>query len=531
MRGRVINENGRPLRNARVLVKRLGSMQVELPATTTDGEGRFEMTGLQPVRYRVLAFLQGYTQLLRDPEDTQGPVHRPGDSVTLVLTKGGVITGTVTNHAGEPVVGVNVHAVMVNVIGDLPFPYSVLGAADLTDDRGVYRIYGLVDGTYVVAAGGSADARSTSAEPYDNDVPTYAPASTRDTAREIMVRTGAETTNVDIQYRGDAGHAVSGTVIGPRGERPANVSVTLVSASGPLWEKRAFQESNEQGFVLNAVDDGSYHIVAIAFGGGPSGEFMLSTPKEIKVRGADVTGVEIVVQPLSSVTGRIILEETKSPECNDKQRPVLTETVVFAQSSREIIAIPGSLKLFGPLTSTDHQGNISLKHLASGRYYFTTQHFGKDWYLKSIQQTMAGKPFDVARSWTTLKPGEQLNGLTITLAQGAASLRGQLAFREGETPPGKLNVYLVPAEKDAAEDPLRFYAAAVAEDGKVALDQVAPGRYLVLARVPTDEPPLTKLRSPDATTHRTKLRREAETLKSEIELKPCQTVSDFKIRF
>ena len=60
---------------------------------------------------------------------------------------------------------------------------------------------------------------------------------------------------------------------------------------------------------------------------------MLSAAKQIKVRGSDVSGVELVVQPLSSVTGRVVLEETKTTECSDKQRPVFTETLVSAQSS------------------------------------------------------------------------------------------------------------------------------------------------------------------------------------------------------
>ena len=65
--------------------------------------------------YQIFAFLQGYAPLLRgDLDDTQAGVYHVGDSVTLVLTKGGVITGTVTNQAGEPVVGVTVRALMVH---------------------------------------------------------------------------------------------------------------------------------------------------------------------------------------------------------------------------------------------------------------------------------------------------------------------------------------------------------------------------------------------------------------------------------
>ena len=525
IRGRVVNESGRPLPNARVLIRRFGSMQIENTNTTTDGEGKFEMTGLQPAGYLVFPFLQGYAPLLRDLEDTPARVHRAGDSVTLVLTKGGVITGTVTNQAGEPVVGVNVRAMMVNPSNGLPFPYNILGPADRTDDRGIYRIYGLPEGTYAVWAGGGGDLPSSNGDPFDNDVPTYAPSSTRETAREIAVRAGAESNGVDIQYRGDSGHAVSGNVITT--ERNNTSVIILISVNGPQWETRAYQSPADRGFTIQGVDDGDYFIVAMSHLG--NSVFMLSEAKQVKVRGADVGGVQLAVQPLSSVTGRVVLEETKATECNDKQRPVFSETLIAAESGG-ITPLRGTLRFFLPRSNAGERGNVSLKNLLPGRYYFTTQQFAKDWYLKSIVVTTPVKPIDAARSWTTLKPGEQLNGLTITLAQGAASVRGNIALREGETLPDKLHVYLVPVEKDAAEDSLRFYGTAVADEGKVALDQVAPGRYLVVARMPTDESPLTKLRSPDATAFRAKLRRDAEALKAEIELKPCQKVSDFKVR-
>src|SRR5687768_7590744 len=60
IRGRVINESGRPLANVRVLARRLGSNEVEHTNTSTDGEGKFELSGLQPVNYRIAVFLQGY---------------------------------------------------------------------------------------------------------------------------------------------------------------------------------------------------------------------------------------------------------------------------------------------------------------------------------------------------------------------------------------------------------------------------------------------------------------------------------------
>ena len=66
-------------------------------------------------------------------------------------------------------------------------------------------------------------------DPFDADVPTYAPASTRDEAAEITVRGGEETSNVDIRYRGEPGRIVSGTVTGPATDQQMGVGVELTS--------------------------------------------------------------------------------------------------------------------------------------------------------------------------------------------------------------------------------------------------------------------------------------------------------------
>ena len=526
--GRVVNENGRPLPYARILLRRVDANNSETINTTSDREGRFEISGLQPLSYYIFAFLQGYAPLLRD----DGPLdfYRVGDSVTLVLTKGGVITGAVTDNAGEPVVGVDVRASLLRGGKSLPFPYSQFGSSSPTDDRGIYRIYGLAEGTYVVWAGGGSQT-NPSQDAFVDDVPTYAPAATRDTAQEIVVRAGVETTNVDIHYRGDSGHVVSGRASGPE---ISQFFISLTAASGPEWEKRTFQNPN-RGFQLEAVDDGDYYLVATTFRS--DGQLMVSPAKQIKVRNADVTGVELLVQPLSTIAGRLVLEEIKTTQCSDKQRPVFTETLVSAQSNGPT-TLDRILKVPAAKTNADERGDFLLKNLPSGRYYFTTEYFAKDWYLKSLSlpptesaSPKPGKPIDASRTWTTLKPGERLNGLTITVAQGAASLVGRFSSSKGEASTERFYVHLVPTDKESLDDPLRFYVGPVTAEGRFALTNIAPGHYLVLAQRATDEfPSLTSLRSPDATASRLKLRRAAESLKTEVELKPCQRVTDLNLR-
>jgi hypothetical protein len=263
---------------------------------------------------------------------------------------------------------------------------------------------------------------------------------------------------------------------------------------------------------------------------GTDGEWLLSAAKRITVRGADVTGIELTTTPLSSVAGRVVLEESKAIECTDKRRPLFTETMVSAEQNQKEASkyIPHPYWPMGRHAGADAQGNVLLKFLLPGRYQFVPEFAGKYWYLHSILLALPGSkttPVNAARTWTTVKPGERLSGLTITLAQGAASLRGQVAISEGETLPERLFVYLVPAEREKADDVLRFYAAAVSPEGKIALNNLAPGRYWILVKPAVD----ANLRSPDETETRSRLRRDAEAAKNEIEFKPCQNLVDFKL--
>ena len=123
--------------------------------------------------------------------------------------------------------------------------------------------------------------------------------------------------------------------------------------------------------------------------------------------------------------------------------------------------------------------------------------------------------------------------MTVTLAGGAASIRGTVATTASEKVSTKLYVHLVPAEKENVEDVLRFFAGEVNSDGTFALNNLAPGRYWVVARVAAENEAfvVAKLRSPDEAETRAQRRRSAEAAKTEIELKPCQNLADYSLPF
>jgi hypothetical protein len=541
IRGKVINENGQALPDAAVSIRANGLLGPG-QTITTNRDGTFEASGLDRLVYLISASAPAYTTQPRDPDNTEATSYRVGDSVTLVLLKGGVITGSVTASGSEPVVGVRVRAQMIRDGNGLPPRYGSIVRDRATDDRGVYRIYGLPTGTYLVMAGGGGGFFGV-VNAYETDAPTYAPSSTRDTAAEINVRAGEETASVDIRYRGEPGHTVSGIASGPQPAQPSGFSLMLSSTleGGSQLNISSYQPPGSRGFVFSGIADGEYDVTAQSYF--PSGERTLSEPRRIKVRGADIAGIEVITKALGAVSGRVMLEDSKAAECKGKRRPLFSETLVSAWHNEKNKAKdqPQFIWSLGTPSSPDKQGNISLRNLASGQYHFIPRFAAKYWYLDSIslqssvapgpKSTQANREVDAAQNWTTLKTGEQLSGLVIKLSEGAASLHGKISLLEGEKPPARLYVYLVPAEREKADDVLRFFAAPVLSDGKIMLNNLAPGRYLILAQPAIDaaSSALTKLRLPDETEIRAKLRRDAEASKTEIEFKPCQNVKDFQL--
>jgi len=446
----------------------------------------------------------------------------------LVLLKGGVITGTVTNSKNDPIVAIGIHVEMVvDEAGHRTPAYVYEG---VTDDRGVYRVYGLPAGSYIVAADGTANYNPTGVNAFATDTPTYAPSSSRESADEISVRVGEET-SVDIRYRGEPGSTISGVVRATHtGDRGYWVTLTSLKEGGPRWST-GFQEPSGE-FAFEGIPDGDYHIVATAYWNerdrGTSESMVLS------VRGADVQGIELTAVALASISGSVVLKTLKEPvaECNDKRQPQSWETSVTAwhrvtqngkKKSHFVWRARGS-------ESPNAQGSLTFRDLAASEYFFGVRLPGQQWYLQAIAFVPpSGNAIDATRDWTTVKPGDQLSGLTFTIAQGGARIRGEITLAEGQALPDKLTVYLVPAEAAQAENALRYLASPVGTAGNFWLDTVAPGRYWMLAQPGNDDTrqDLSKLRLPDAADTRASLRHAAEQKKTEIELKPCQ---DFTFR-
>jgi len=151
----VVDSSGSPVRRARVSLA--GTELRGTRTVTTDDTGRFTFPALPAGRFTMTASKPGYV------DNAYGAKRpgRPGTPIQLAdgqkiektvinLPKGGVVTGTVVDEHGEPSAGTQVRALRyVMRTGEKTLQQA---GQDTTDDRGIYRIYQLQPGDYVVNA-------------------------------------------------------------------------------------------------------------------------------------------------------------------------------------------------------------------------------------------------------------------------------------------------------------------------------------------------------------------------------------------
>jgi hypothetical protein len=553
--GRVLTDDGQPAADAQIIAFPAGGKIGEHQQTVCDEEGNFKLTSLRSGAYAIQASSPGYITP-RSPTETR--VYRPGENVLINMVKGGVITGRVTDALGEPVVGVGVQAQIVRDLeGRRGLPFS-MNPTDFfgrrTDDRGIYRIYGLEAGVYLVKVGGA----STFFSAFDmmgtatRETPTYYPSSTYDTAVEVTIRSGEELTGIDIRQRSERGYAVSGTLSGElESDNLFNaVAVALRNpANGNVEAMSAGLASGK--FAIYGVSNGEYEI--FAFRSNESNDRTASIPRRVTVRGADVGGIELRLLKLGSIGGRVIIETASPTEGCVKEEPALPEDISLRTQRSEkgpttpvladiSMGFGGAIDFSVPIS----KGDFVLKNLDAGRHRIIADLPGENYYVRSVTQTAsspgrrgASTSLDVTRNGILLRQGEAVTGVRIVIAPGAASLRGRVApnneAQANAAAPArpKMRIHLIPAEPTAAEEVQRYYESAMRSDNSFEFKHLAPGKYLMLARPVAENEPADLQDRPAAwdATERAKLRREAEGAKNEIELKPCGRVNDYVLRF
>lgn len=553
--GRVLGEDGQPLEGAVVLAAAMNGDRMANRTAVTDEEGNFKLKDLPAAAYIVQATAPGLVNtqgdMLEAMTTNKAQRYRIGESVTITMVKGGAITGKVFDGTGQPLVGAAVWLARIRDAEGRSVNEMMSGARpSMSDDRGVYRLYGLRAGSYVVYTSGVGAMFSPLSGA--SEVSTYHPNATRDTAQEISVSPGMEVQGIDIRHRGEPGHAVSGTLVGAIENSTPGTKISVVelfnAATGTRVGVSNMTMAGSNGFAMYGIPDGDYEITGtqrlVSVGQRVTSDSLTATPRRISVRGGDVTGIELKLIALGSVAGRVVLETStiSDPKTCQITRRGDVEEILLLPRREDKESRRSSLVMNTQDSTPNDKGEFIVRELEAGRYRLTPQLPSDHWYVKAMSlggpvlaKTATTKTTakvttpNLAASGLTLKSGEKLSGLTVTIAEGAAGLSGRV---DGKNLPSRLRVQLVPAETEAASDVLRYFEV-VTRDGAFRFGNLAPGKYWLLARVVPDDESEEKPAKPVAwdATERAKLRRDAEAANNTVILTTCQRVKDFALKF
>jgi hypothetical protein len=359
----------KPLRRARVTLN--GPDLIVGRTTLTNDDGVFSFDAVPPGSYTVGAVKEGYVAV---NFGAKRPA-RPGTAIALrrgevrrldmAMPRGAAITGIVTDPDGQPAAGITVAALTWRYLGAGGERRLVPAGMTISpsDDRGVYRIFGLPAGEYLIAAqqrdpNAGADLKMLSASdikraladvrapaslsvsktpgpivpPRPAPAPAPAPAPTDPPrrvafaqifypgtaavaqARRVSVNAGEERGSVDFQMDYVPAATVQGTVVVNAGN-PQSAAIMLVQQNqsmfgeGPMRQSRALADGR---FTFSGVPPGEYTVMArFVPASGPNAPVIPQAHwamTDVVVNGQDIPDLVLAPQPGLIIQGRVAFE-------------------------------------------------------------------------------------------------------------------------------------------------------------------------------------------------------------------------------
>jgi hypothetical protein len=499
--------------------------------TVTDDAGRFRMANLPAANYSVSATKPGFvTTYHGGKRPGRGPgvpvALAEGQQVTVAMKmmRGAVVTGTITDATGRPAQQSQVQALQYQTIGGErvlrpAYGFSFLGSA--TDDRGVYRLFGLPPGEYLIAAtvrSTTGELRATSAAeiawarslaqpatgatvggvapgpaaPARSQAVGYAPVYFPGTvdpasATTITLAAGEERTGVDITLQMVPTARIEGTVVDPEGRTAASAQVTVLPKSivGDVFLTMPRATTSGGRFVVAGISPGTYAVTARGRGAGPAGPPAggrgpnpptLWAMTEITVAGEDLSNLELRLEPGVPIPGRVEFEsETgQKPPAFTSVRPGLGPWQTGGGPSVSITV---------PSVPVDAEGKFRFPSVVPGRYqasgYFSapTRDQTPQWVMKSV--TAGGQ--NVTDAPLEIRPREEPPEIVITFTDKVTEISGTL-FDAAGRPNSDLSIIMFPGNREFwRQGSRRIRPVRPASDGKFKLAGLPAGEYYLAA--------------------------------------------------
>ena len=447
--GRVVDgRSGQALHRARVVAtaRQPGGRR---QSVLTDQSGRYVLADLVAGRFTVTVSKPGFITIpygQRRPRQPSTPVEVVAgqhlQNLDIVLPPGNVITGQVVdeNSAALPAASVRVLRYVYRQGQQQLEPVGT----DRTDDRGLYRVFGLEPGDYLVSAtvprqllnpggwrpfgtgggrpldpagGGRLGVAGLDIEPFGY-APTYYPGVTNlSDASRVSVGLSAEVGGVDFAIRLVPTATVSGIVFRPDGTAASGVQVLLIPTNGVVSRDSMLGSRVRDGaFEIRNVPPGPYTLRATTRGGrGGSGGQPVFASQGIDVDGYDVDDLTLVMTPGTTLSGSVRLETTAGQPANLDRVRITADAL---QNIPRLGNVEGRI---------NEDGRFEIQNVPGGPRLIRARGVPDGWTLKSVYldgQDVIDKPFDfsgVAR----------VDGVSLVFTDQVSRITGHVQDREG----------------------------------------------------------------------------------------------------
>lgn len=433
---------------------------------TTDNEGNYRITNIPAGNYYVVPLAPAFVS--EKDQSKQLIVVGAGETVRDVdftLVRGGVITGKITDSEGQPLIDEYVTVAPV----DSSFPEHQVYPFNntQTDDRGVYRAFGLRAGKYKVSVGRSASGLPDGGgQTYRQ---TFYPSVTEsDKATVIEVSEGSETEDVDIALtRPFTTYTVSGRVIDSETGAPVttfSLGIQQSDGNGSTSTSSGERFNKDGQFKLEGVRPGKYTVFIVP----PFGSEWGADGLTFEVVDKDLSGLEMKMRKGAAISGVVVVEGSTTAK--------LADVRVFPVIQRRSPTYGGMHAVaVGP------DGAFKVSGLPAGSVFFSftapRPFSNTDFEVVSVERNGVLQPDGIA-----ITDGEVVTGVRVTVKplNLTGALRGQVKVENGELDPSmRFSVNVMPVTENQPKVSFRSSSNSPEVDarGRFLLDRLAPGNY------------------------------------------------------
>jgi hypothetical protein len=414
----------------------------------TDASGHYRITNIPAGSYLVVANTQALTSVEeRDQYGRKVTLDRgeTRDNVDFSLVRGGVITGRVSEANDRPIVEAPISITRLSASGAHQ-PYRASQAMS-TDDRGIYRVYGLPPGRYKVSVGSGAGSQYRRLDEGQNYYPhTYHPGVAQsEKAGIIDLMEGDEVSGIDIVVGARARtFEASGRIVDADTGRP-QPGINW-GYGGNAMSTFGKQSDASGGFKITGLMPGRYSVFA-----GCEGDYYMD-PIEFDVTNSDVTGLEIRRRRGGSISGKVVVDGVSDPAVLKKLNRV-------------------SLSAGGVGSSIDPDGSYYFCGLRPGRVKVSA----KSWRDAGFWLQRVERDGVDIREGIDVSPGEHVTGVRIVLSYATGVIRGKVTVAGADLPNGvRLQIH---AHRLGEEDRSSDLFAQTDERGRFEIAGLISGEY------------------------------------------------------